>query len=263
MVGFEGNSLDLKSLRESWRRPVTVSMFSVVKPSGVVLSSRQGGYVVILSLHDGRYHTLDEQGSRIWLLVGDGTTVGRLLQSLAAELDADPEMIAGDVKAFVIELIRRRFLDLNPPAPRSQAALPTRQRPMRPTPAVPSLPKCVVSLIVLALALRTMRLGTVWRHAHGLTRCLCKPASQDYIHAVVRQVVSAAALSPLRAQCLEQSLLTLALLRRAGVDARLRFGVLQFPFRAHAWVEVDGAPINDSQETLKLYRPFSEFEVGA
>ena len=255
--------MELKSLRESWRRPATVSTFSVIKPSGVVLSSSQGGYVVILSLHDGRYHTLDEHGSRIWLLVGEGTTVGRLLQSLAAELAADPEVIAGDVKAFVIELIRRRFLDLDPPAPRPQLALPPHQCRTRPTPAVPTLPTCVVSLIVLALALRTMRLGTVWRRAHGLSRRPCRPASQDYIDAVVRQVVSAAALSPLRAQCLEQSLLTLALLRRAGVDARLRFGVLQFPFRAHAWVEVNGAPINDSQEALKLYRPFSEFEVGA
>ena len=52
-------------------------------------------------------------------------------------------------------------------------------------------------------------------------------------------------------------------LRRAGAAAHLRFGVLPYPFMAHAWVERDGVPVNDSVEALKLYRPFPLLDVGA
>jgi hypothetical protein len=51
-------------------------------------------------------------------------------------------------------------------------------------------------------------------------------------------------------------------LRRAGVDAHLRFGVQQYPFHAHTWVEVGGVPVNDNPDALKLYRAFPLFEIA-
>jgi len=57
---------------------------------------------------------------------------------------------------------------------------------------------------------------------------------------------------PLNALCLQRSLALLWLLRRNGISAELRIGV-QKPegkLLAHAWVEVEGKPVNDSPPFL-------------
>jgi len=46
-------------------------------------------------------------------------------------------------------------------------------------------------------------------------------------------------------QCLQRSAATVRLLRRQGVPAELVTGVQQWPFRAHAWVEIAGRVVND------------------
>jgi hypothetical protein len=63
-------------------------------------------------------------------------------------------------------------------------------------------------------------------------------------------VVAAAALYPGRALCLEQSLVLYVLLRRRGQPAELRFGVRPYPFRAHAWVELNGVPLNEQPDEI-------------
>lgn len=50
--------------------------------------------------------------------------------------------------------------------------------------------------------------------------------------------------------CLQRSAATTRLLRRNGIAAQMVLGAQQVPFRAHAWVEVDGLVVND-----KLYIP--------
>ena len=60
-----------------------------------------------------------------------------------------------------------------------------------------------------------------------------------------------AAAYPGRARCLEQSLCLYLLLLRRGLDPRLRIGVQPMPFKAHAWIELDGTPINDDAESVR------------
>lgn len=54
-------------------------------------------------------------------------------------------------------------------------------------------------------------------------------------------------------RCLQRSSATACLLRRHGVLAQLVLGVQQWPFRAHAWVEVDGRVINDKAYVREMY----------
>jgi hypothetical protein len=63
----------------------------------------------------------------------------------------------------------------------------------------------------------------------------------------------AGAMYPGRAMCLEQSLTLYYVLRRMGIHAEYRQGVQPHPFRAHAWVEYEGAPINDLAEHVRLF----------
>jgi hypothetical protein len=53
--------------------------------------------------------------------------------------------------------------------------------------------------------------------------------------------------------CLQRSAATVTLLRKYGVPAQLVIGTQQLPFRAHAWVEVDGQVVNDKPYTPEMY----------
>lgn len=55
------------------------------------------------------------------------------------------------------------------------------------------------------------------------------------------------------ALCLQRSAATACLLRRYGIPGQLVIGAEQIPFRAHAWVEVDGCVVNDKPDTPKMY----------
>jgi Transglutaminase-like superfamily len=55
------------------------------------------------------------------------------------------------------------------------------------------------------------------------------------------------------ALCLQRSAATTCLLRKMGAPAQLVIGAQQMPFKAHAWVEVDGRVVNDKPYTPEIY----------
>jgi hypothetical protein len=55
------------------------------------------------------------------------------------------------------------------------------------------------------------------------------------------------------ALCLQRSAATACLLKKYGVPAQLVIGVQQIPFKAHAWVEVEGRVVNDKPYTPEMY----------
>jgi hypothetical protein len=119
---------------------------------------------------------------------------------------------------------------------------------------VPGVVRCGLVIAGLKLGLATTGFARTlrWverRSAHALEH----PGDVAPIEAVAHAVAMAAALYPGRALCLEQSLTLYYLLRRRGIDARLRLGVQPHPFSAHAWVEYGGAPLNDFPEHVKHF----------
>jgi len=53
--------------------------------------------------------------------------------------------------------------------------------------------------------------------------------------------------------CLQRSAATACLLKSKGMAAQMVIGVQQIPFRAHAWVEVDGRVVNDKPYMQEIY----------
>ncbi len=53
--------------------------------------------------------------------------------------------------------------------------------------------------------------------------------------------------------CLQRSAATACLLRRYGAPAQMMIGAQQRPFRAHAWVEVNGRVVNDKPYVREMY----------
>jgi Transglutaminase-like superfamily len=53
--------------------------------------------------------------------------------------------------------------------------------------------------------------------------------------------------------CLQRSSATACLLKQYGVCAQMVIGAQQLPFKAHAWVEVDGKVVNDKPYMKEIY----------
>lgn len=53
--------------------------------------------------------------------------------------------------------------------------------------------------------------------------------------------------------CLQRSAATAYLLKRYGIKAQMMIGAQQMPFKAHAWVEVDGRVVNDKAYVREIY----------
>ena len=53
--------------------------------------------------------------------------------------------------------------------------------------------------------------------------------------------------------CLQRSAATTCLLRGYGIPAQMVIGAQHLPFRAHAWVEVNGLVVNDKPYTREMY----------
>lgn len=59
---------------------------------------------------------------------------------------------------------------------------------------------------------------------------------------------------PKKAMCLQHSAVVTCLLRRNGVPAEMVLAAQEFPPKAHAWVEVAGAVVNDFKQVKGRYR---------
>ena len=90
----------------------------------------------------------------------------------------------------------------------------------------------------------------------GSSRANPNPA--DTVPRVARMVRAAAHHGLAHPNCLEESLVLWYLLLRTGIDAPLRIGVRrhQGNFEAHAWVEYEGTPLNQTEWTHPHYAAF-------
>ena len=58
---------------------------------------------------------------------------------------------------------------------------------------------------------------------------------------------------PKRALCLQRSAVLVKILRSRGVPAHMVIGAQKLPFKAHAWVEVDGEIVNDRMASREKF----------
>ena len=100
----------------------------------------------------------------------------------------------------------------------------------------------------------------------SLARKLCRPLRQSPQLASARDTPSPEAVERIcsavdmaciwywkEALCLQRSAATVCLLKQAWMRAQMVIGAQQLPFRAHAWVEVDGRVVNDKSYTPEIY----------
>jgi Transglutaminase-like superfamily len=79
------------------------------------------------------------------------------------------------------------------------------------------------------------------------------PSGQDTINRVCTAVNYACIWYPKQALCLQRSFVTTHLLRMRGIAADMVLGAQKLPFKAHAWVEVNGQAINERSNVQATY----------
>jgi hypothetical protein len=84
-------------------------------------------------------------------------------------------------------------------------------------------------------------------------RVACRLPDDHSINRVCTAVNYACIWYPKQVLCLQCAFVTTYLLRRKGVPARMVLGAQKLPFKAHAWVEVDGRPINERSNVQGTY----------
>lgn len=80
-----------------------------------------------------------------------------------------------------------------------------------------------------------------------------RATDQNTIDRICAAVNYACVWYPKQALCLQRSFVLTYLLRKNGVPARFVTGAQRLPFKAHAWVEVDGRPVNERTDVQALY----------
>jgi len=83
-------------------------------------------------------------------------------------------------------------------------------------------------------------------------------ANLETVLGISHMVRAAARYGLVRASCLEESLTLWHVLRKRGYAAKLRIGVRKTAekFEAHAWVEHEGAALNQAEEMHRHYAAF-------
>jgi len=84
-------------------------------------------------------------------------------------------------------------------------------------------------------------------------RIVDRPKRSDITHRVCIAVNYSCIWYPKRALCLQRSFVTTYLLRKHGVPARMVLGAQKLPFKAHAWVEVEGQAVNERSNVQAIY----------
>jgi hypothetical protein len=222
-----------------------------------VLTSDQGDVVILLCLKTSAYYTLDEVGSVVWMTIESGATCRDVVDAVLRRTLNGGSQAATEIRAFVAELVAKGLVAIGAPEQAHSgggSCVETRleERPL----TLPSVWLCSLTLLAISLLLRIVGLARVWRWARTATPRYVVPPASPCLSQLASRVALASTICPCRSECLEQSLFILWWLRRQRVVAELQLGVLQYPFKAHAWVESAGTPVNDHPDRLSHYNRF-------
>ena len=112
--------------------------------------------------------------------------------------------------------------------------------------------RAYLALIQIELYLGNSNFAVLHHKVRNYPVAKCKSAS-DTVDKVCAAVDMSCIWYWKQVLCLQRSAVTTFLLRRSGMPARMVIGGQQMPFKAHAWVEVDGRVVNDKPYMREMY----------
>lgn len=127
-----------------------------------------------------------------------------------------------------------------------------------------ALVRLFILLHVVWFGLRIVSFQKMHRFVDGKSLRLSTPrlpasiSARSYAQSCYLLAETASRYSVFTMNCLPQSLALCWLLRRHGLPAKLRIGVLRKlrPFKAHAWVELDHVPLERAAEDYQAFHQY-------
>jgi Transglutaminase-like superfamily len=107
-------------------------------------------------------------------------------------------------------------------------------------------------LICFEFYLRRRNFAVLYNKVHKC-RLAASPGFPDVSQRICAAVDLACILYWKEVLCLQRSAATTCLLKECGVSAMMMIGAQQMPFKAHAWVEVEGRVVNDKPYMRQIY----------
>src|SRR6267154_755063 len=112
--------------------------------------------------------------------------------------------------------------------------------------------RAIFALLAYDVLSTICRFNTTYRMAKRW-KVAPRAADSNTIDRVCTAVNYACSWYPKQALCLQRSFVTTYLLRQHGVCANMVLGAQKLPFKAHAWVEVEGRAINERSNVQATY----------
>jgi hypothetical protein len=248
-----------------------------LRASPHVRASLTGASGVLLHIERDRVYSLDRIGTEIWRLFTAGLTPDAIAASISSAHNAPLPLVQGDVLSFLARLEQQGLIvrhtsgapDAQPtstvptladaavraaPTPAPMTAAARAEVPV----ATVLVARCVWRLVRVDLELQWRGFSRVYAAvARHRTRGVAY--ASEIVTAVCRAMDRASTLYPRHALCLQRSAAATCVLRDHGVAAALVIGARKHPFRAHAWVEVDGAVVNDKRGVKDYYDELDRF----
>jgi hypothetical protein len=218
---------------------------------------------VLLDIRRGACLSLTPVGLQIWRLLKRERSFDEIVDCLADEFhDVDKPQIHDDAIEFISELRSKsllfsRELRLSPSLiPKPLVLLQRLRECGRHHNGAQSPHALFWRALSWLVAFDLFRLGSNFAGIHALVRSWkTAPVSPaiNQIGPVCQAVNYASMWYPKRVLCLQRSAVTTCLLRTCGIPAQMVIGAQKFPFKAHAWTEVDGRAINERRDVQKIY----------
>jgi len=215
-------------------RPARPAPEHYAVPAHVRVSHHRAG-TAILNIRTGQVFAANRAGSRAWRAVEAAESVSETCEAISRESGLAVEQVRADVEAFLAEMQRRGLL-----------------RPVKGRACGRQLIFQAFWELVRYDLVRSL-FGFRRIHAqmarHSPRRGQGESAGATEIEQRVAKAVSLASCFYWRpVPCLQRSVAAARLLRKNEVPAELVIGFRPIPFFSHAWVEVQGRVVNDSQE---------------
>ena len=78
-----------------------------------ILFSKVDEEMVLLNLIDGKYFSLDDVGTRMWVLITEHKQLKAVYQALLEEYQVDPQKLEHDLLALTDQLVSKKLLQVN------------------------------------------------------------------------------------------------------------------------------------------------------
>jgi hypothetical protein len=238
-------------------------LFPTLYVSPMVREVQNQDGAVLLDLQQGICFGMTPVGIEIWESFKKKQSLDEVCKHLFIEYPEVPrESIAEDVEQFVRELQIHRLASTEPTQssrvhlPRLIALVQRRVSAPR-RKEKPRRPRFLFWRVLIGLAAFDLfKFGSNFPRIHEFVRGwgISSHAISDNIADLVCDAVNRACVwYPKRVLCLQRSAVTTCLLRYYGIHAQMVMGAQKFPFKAHAWTEVNGRPVNERRNVQRLY----------